>query len=192
MSAGSSAPPAAASQGQASDPSLACSAATDRSVLARPDCPLCAGSGGEVLAQCRDFRVVWPDEPGHPGLLRVIWQAHVAEMSELAAADRNRLMAAVFELESLMRRLLLPDKVNLASLGNMVAHLHWHVIPRWRDDLQFPASIWTLPVDLDPASAKARAGGARIEALRQRLPIFHQAVRAAFGAGPGDPPANID
>jgi diadenosine tetraphosphate (Ap4A) HIT family hydrolase len=35
-----------------------------------------------------------------------------------------------------------PDKINLACLGNVVPHLHWHVIPRWRDDSHFPAPIW--------------------------------------------------
>jgi diadenosine tetraphosphate (Ap4A) HIT family hydrolase len=38
--------------------------------------------------------------------------------------------------------LLRPDKINLASLGNMVAHLHWHVIPRFADDPHFPQPIW--------------------------------------------------
>lgn len=191
MSAERSHQPAAALGAPGAAPSAARAGVMERSAIVTTDCPLCTGSGGEVLAQCRDFRVVWPDESGHPGLVRVIWSTHVAEMSDLAAVDRDRLMASVFELESLMRRTLEPDKVNLASLGNMVAHLHWHVIPRWRDDRQFPASIWTVPADVDPTSAKASAALARLAVLRERLPIFHRAVRAAFGMGPGDPPATI-
>jgi diadenosine tetraphosphate (Ap4A) HIT family hydrolase len=35
--------------------------------------------------------------------------------------------------------------MNLASLGNMTPHLHWHVIPRWRDDRHFPGPIWGSP-----------------------------------------------
>jgi len=35
-----------------------------------------------------------------------------------------------------------PTKINLASLGNVVPHLHWHVIPRWADDTHFPDPIW--------------------------------------------------
>jgi hypothetical protein len=34
------------------------------------------------------------------------------------------------------------EKVNLASLGNQVPHLHWHVIPRFKDDPHFPFAIW--------------------------------------------------
>lgn len=189
MSAERSHQPAAALGFPSVAASLARAEAIEQPVSVSPDCPLCAGSGGQVLAQCGDFRVVWPDESGHPGLLRVIWNSHVAEMSDLAAVDRERLMAAVFEIESLMRRSLEPDKVNLASLGNMVAHLHWHVIPRWRDDRQFPASIWTAASEADPAGPRSIGASARLAHVRQRLSLFHQAVRAAFGAAPGDPPA---
>jgi diadenosine tetraphosphate (Ap4A) HIT family hydrolase len=51
-------------------------------------------------------------------------------------------MNVVYAVEAALRALLSPDKVNLAALGNMVPHLHWHVIPRWRDDSHFPAAIW--------------------------------------------------
>jgi diadenosine tetraphosphate (Ap4A) HIT family hydrolase len=52
-------------------------------------------------------------------------------------------MAVVFATErGRAARGLQPDKINLASLGNMVPHLHWHVVPRWRDDSHFPAPIW--------------------------------------------------
>jgi diadenosine tetraphosphate (Ap4A) HIT family hydrolase len=36
-----------------------------------------------------------------------------------------------------------PDKVNIAALGNMVPHIHWHVIPRYKDDAFFPGSAWS-------------------------------------------------
>jgi diadenosine tetraphosphate (Ap4A) HIT family hydrolase len=38
-----------------------------------------------------------------------------------------------------------PDKINLASLGNMTPHLHWHVIPRFKQDKHFPQPIWGVP-----------------------------------------------
>jgi diadenosine tetraphosphate (Ap4A) HIT family hydrolase len=36
-----------------------------------------------------------------------------------------------------------PHKVNVAALGNMVPHIHWHVIPRFKDDAFFPGSSWS-------------------------------------------------
>jgi diadenosine tetraphosphate (Ap4A) HIT family hydrolase len=51
-------------------------------------------------------------------------------------------MNVVAGVERGLRIFLAPDKINLASLGNAVPHLHWHVIPRYRDDSHFPEAIW--------------------------------------------------
>lgn len=106
-------------------------------------CPLCAPAGENLLwqdARCRVIRVADPEHGA--GYCRVIWQAHVAEMSDLDAADRAHLMAVVDAVERTLRELLQPDKINLASLGNMVPHLHWHVIARFADDARFPDAVW--------------------------------------------------
>jgi diadenosine tetraphosphate (Ap4A) HIT family hydrolase len=105
-------------------------------------CELCQSAGGTLLWQDSRCRVVRVDEPGYPGFCRVIWNTHVKEMSDLSAADRAHCMAVVLGVEQALRQLLQPDKINLASLGNMVAHLHWHVIPRFADDPHFPQPIW--------------------------------------------------
>ena len=54
-------------------------------------------------------------------------------------------MDAVFATEAALRDLIRPDKINLASLGNTTPHLHWHVIPRFRDDRHFPRPVWAEP-----------------------------------------------
>lgn len=106
------------------------------------DCELCGGAGAPAIWHNSRCRVIRVDEPGYPGFCRVIWNAHVREMSDLAAADRAHCMAVVFGVEQALRKLMRPDKINLASLGNMVAHVHWHVIPRFADDPHFPQPIW--------------------------------------------------
>lgn len=108
-------------------------------------CDLCDGVGGEVLWQDDLCRVVLVGDADYPGFCRVILQRHVAEMTDLAAGERDRLMRVVFATEAAVRQLLKPDKVNLASLGNVVPHLHWHVIPRFRNDRHFPNPIWGEP-----------------------------------------------
>lgn len=82
------------------------------------------------------------DDPVLPGFCRVIWNEHVREMSDLPTAARKRLMQVVFAVEAALRECWCPDKINLASFGNVVPHLHWHVIPRWRDDRFFPEPVW--------------------------------------------------
>ncbi len=105
-------------------------------------CVFCETDGGEVLWRDRHLRVIVPEEKDHPGFLRVVWHEHVAEMTDLAVSDREHFMRVVFAAESAMRELLAPHKVNVASLGNVVPHLHWHVVPRFTDDPHFPNPVW--------------------------------------------------
>lgn len=87
-------------------------------------------------------RVVLVGDADYPAFCRVVLARHVREMTELDAAERARLMAVVFAVEAALREHVRPDKMNLASLGNAVPHLHWHVIARFRDDRHFPAPVW--------------------------------------------------
>ncbi len=105
-------------------------------------CELCDSAGGDTLWQDELCRVVLVGDHDYPGFCRVILNRHVSEMTYLDAATRQRLMRVVFAAEQALRQLLRPEKINLASLGNMVAHLHWHVIPRFGDDKHFPGSVW--------------------------------------------------
>lgn len=109
-------------------------------------CELCDTIGGTPLWRDARCRVVLIDETGYPGFCRVIWHAHVKEMTDLADADQGHLMRVVFGVEKALRELMRPDKVNLASLGNAVPHLHWHVVPRYCDDSHFPNPIWGTPL----------------------------------------------
>lgn len=105
-------------------------------------CELCEIDGGEILFQTDDYRVVLVDDPAYPGFCRVIWQKHVKEMTMLSPAQRNVLMDGVWRVEAALLETMQPAKVNLASLGNMTQHLHWHLIPRFNDDAHFPNPIW--------------------------------------------------
>lgn len=105
-------------------------------------CDLCSEVGGELLWQDDRCRVVRIHEHGYPGFCRVIWKTHIKEMTDLGERERLHLMQVVFTVEATLRKLLNPHKINLASLGNMVPHLHWHVIPRFENDPHFPQPIW--------------------------------------------------
>ncbi len=105
-------------------------------------CELCHQDGGTVLHRTADWRIVRVDDPNYPGFCRVILNRHVREMSDLPAAEQMALMSVVLAVESAVRRLFQPEKINLASFGNMVPHVHWHIIPRWQDDRHFPEPIW--------------------------------------------------
>ncbi|TMH64464.1 MAG: HIT family protein [Betaproteobacteria bacterium] len=107
-------------------------------------CVFCSGDGGLKVYDDGRCRVVITDEP-FAGFCRVIWNTHVREMTDLATTDRNHLMRIVFAVEAALRELFSPHKMNLASLGNVVPHLHWHVIPRFENDSHFPNPVWGAP-----------------------------------------------
>lgn len=131
------------------------------------NCELCREDGGAVLWRDGFCRVVLVVDPHYPGFCRVILARHVREMTDLDEGERARLMRVVFATEQALRAELAPDKVNLASLGNVVPHLHWHVIPRYRDDRHFPAPVWAAPTreaatprPVDPERLRARLAAA--------------------------------
>ncbi len=119
-------------------------------------CPFCDGVGGHLVLETPRFRVIRADEPGFPAFYRVIWSAHAAEFSELDPAERAHCMEAVVIVEQVLRDSLAPTKINLAALGNMVPHLHWHVIARFDWDTHFPAPVWASPRRERDAACEAR------------------------------------
>ena len=43
-----------------------------------------------------------------------------------------------------------PDHVNVELLGNVVPHLHWHIVPRYFGDPRWGMPIWTTPLSAMP------------------------------------------
>jgi len=105
-------------------------------------CELCISTGGKLVWENTLCRVVSIADPDYPGYCRVILNRHELEMTDLEEDEQQEMMRVVLGVEATLRRLLNPDKINLASLGNMTPHVHWHVIPRWREDRCFPNPIW--------------------------------------------------
>ena len=108
-------------------------------------CPLCETDGGLLVFRHEKFRIIQANEAGFPAFYRVVWTQHMAEFSDLSLEDRNICMNAVVLIEQILRSELQPLKVNLAALGNVVPHLHWHVIARFGWDSHFPAPVWAAP-----------------------------------------------
>lgn len=140
-------------------------------------CPLCDTDGGLLVWRGAQLRVIRADEAGFPAFYRVVWNAHVAEFSDLSSADRQHCMDAVTVVEQALRDHLAPTKINLAALGNMVPHLHWHVIARFDWDSHFPAPVW--------AAAQRPRAMLQEDAVRERLPGLDASLRAKLGLALG-------
>jgi diadenosine tetraphosphate (Ap4A) HIT family hydrolase len=127
-------------------------------------CPLCEGAGGRLVFEGPRFRVICAAEVGFPAFYRLVWRDHVREFSELSREDRALCMEAVAAIEQSLREALAPTKINLATLGNVVPHLHWHVIARFDWDSHFPSPVWAAP-----QRERALAREAEVAALQPAL-----------------------
>lgn len=105
-------------------------------------CALCQPCTSPILWQDDFCRVVLLNDADYPAYCRVELLDHIKEMSDLPPILRARMMKVVFAVETAIREIIQPDKINLASLGNKTPHIHWHVIPRFESDKHFPNSHW--------------------------------------------------
>ena len=140
------------------------------------NCVLCKNElkpdEGQLIWRGDDCRVILVNDPDLPGFCRVIWNRHVAEMTDLSYGERDHIMALVFAVEEAVRHVMNPDKVNIASLGNMVPHIHWHVIPRFKDDAFFPGSAWSKKTQETKEST--------LEVRRKRAQELPTAIKTAI------------
>lgn len=120
-------------------------------------CELCTRHHPREIWRNDLVYVVDAGDDDMPGFIRVVLTRHVAEMSDLSAFDRDRLWKLINLIELEMRHYMKPAKINLAQLGNMVPHLHWHIIARYSDDAFFPNSIWGQRLrEVDPGLTQQR------------------------------------
>lgn len=130
-------------------------------------------AGGAVIWRDSQLTVLAVDEAEYPGFCRVVWNGHVKEMSDLLPRERHWVMDVVWQVELAVREIMQPEKVNLASLGNMTPHVHWHVIPRFLDDAHFPNPVW--------ATAQRSSLPEVLAARRALLPQLHADIIERLG-----------
>lgn len=141
-------------------------------------CALCGHDpfDTQLVQQTGSFRIVRVLDAAFPAYYRLVWQHHVTEFTQTSAAERQAMMAAVADIEATLLAVLTgplrPSKINLASLGNAVPHLHWHIVARYDWDTHFPRSIW--------AEAMRAPNAAKLEALQAALSEIDRRLSARF------------
>jgi diadenosine tetraphosphate (Ap4A) HIT family hydrolase len=143
-------------------------------VPSMPTCELCSQDGGVPVWRDANWRVVRVQDAAFPAYYRVVCNHHVVEFGDLLAPERTRCMGLVVGVERVLRERLEPTKMNIASLGNVTPHVHWHVIARFDWDSHFPRPIWDAP--------QRAADAQRLQAIVQSLPELDAAVAAALNA----------
>lgn len=77
-----------------------------------------------------------------PGYTLLFTKQHVTELFHLDRALRTALMEEVTAVAAALYQLFQPTKINYELLGNMVPHIHWHLIPRVTTDPLWPRPVW--------------------------------------------------
>lgn len=98
-------------------------------------------------------RVLLMNDARYPWVILVPRQASISEVFELSVTDQQQLWREATQLGEAMKTALAGDKLNIATLGNVVSQLHIHVVIRRQNDAVWPAPVWgngsPSPYDLD-------------------------------------------
>lgn len=111
-----------------------------------PHCQLIAESELGTLStkvfETKNVVVIAGDHQYFPGYCVVIAKTHVREMHSLPAAAAARIFEDVLAVGRKVEGAFKSLKINYVSLGNVVEHLHWHVMPRYESDPDHKDHPW--------------------------------------------------
>jgi len=82
-----------------------------------------------------------------PGYTLLFTKNHVTELFHLERDARIGLMEEVSRVAKVIYEVFSPAKINYELLGNMVPHIHWHIVPRFASEPLWPRPIWAEPHD---------------------------------------------
>ncbi len=82
------------------------------------------------------------NDANYPWFILVPNRENITEMHQLSTADQQQLMTESMFLSDCLAQVFLPDKLNIAALGNVVPQLHIHHIARFTTDACWPAPVW--------------------------------------------------
>lgn len=74
--------------------------------------------------------------------LKIFTQSAYKEMSEVPAEIKFEIYELLESIEKEMLSYYNPSKINIASFGNYVPHVHWHIMARFKEDSYFPEPMW--------------------------------------------------
>ena len=133
-------------------------------------CPACTGqwpAERQRIADCGTSVAYLHDDQFFPGWTFLVLKRHATELWQLDAAERARLMEEVTRVARAVATAFGAAKMNYELLGNQIAHIHWHLIPRGADDPAPRLPVWTVPHEPRPLPASERL--ARIALIRSHL-----------------------
>lgn len=116
-------------------------------------------------------------DANYPWFILVPRRAEVSELFDLSLAEQHLLWQETTQLAEALKRSYGADKMNVATLGNVVSQMHMHVIVRQHDDVAWPAPVWGKCPAVAYTDAQVQAVRARV--LNLHLEGFQEAAHVA-------------
>ena len=136
--------------------------------VAGSGCPLCAprpesNAHWDLIAPLSISSLYLAKNQTYRGQCQLIFDdRHAARVDQLTPHEWTSLATDLFAAQNAIMRAVHPDHLNIESLGNVVPHLHWHVIPRYVGDARWGEPIWTTPLSAMPDSRLSDADRAAL------------------------------
>jgi diadenosine tetraphosphate (Ap4A) HIT family hydrolase len=76
-------------------------------------------------------------EQSHPGRCNVVYKDHSVEFHELTDEERIAFMSDVARVGKAIAKAFNPDKINYGAYADKLSHLHFHIVPKYKDGYGF-------------------------------------------------------
>ena len=106
------------------------------------DCSYCAEGAlldafGIKIGELPMSKVILFKEQSHPGRMIVACKKHVDDITDLSKEERIAFMEDVSHVAEIMHELFKPDKINFGAYGDTMHHLHFHLVPKYKDGFEW-------------------------------------------------------
>ncbi|MFV3403323.1 MULTISPECIES: HIT family protein [Pseudomonas] len=118
-----------------------------------------------VLGDLPLCRLLLSKDANYPWFILVPRRAGVSELFDLDEADQRQLWEETSALAEVLKHPFAADKMNVATLGNVVSQLHMHVIVRRHGDAAWPAPVWGKVPAIAYTPEQVEAIGQQVRAL---------------------------
>lgn len=114
-------------------------------------CPMCKRWDDDAdlrIVEMTHSYVILNRDQYFPGYTLLFTKEHVTELFHLDRTVRAGLTEEVSRVAEALYGAFSPAKINYELLGNMVPHIHWHIVPRFASEPLWPKPIWAEPHDV--------------------------------------------
>jgi diadenosine tetraphosphate (Ap4A) HIT family hydrolase len=143
------------------------------------DCPLCLRNENcknktypYLIHEFKHSYFVLGEHQYYKGYSLLILKDHYQEMSALPSTIQTEFFQEMMTAHQIIEATFGPDKMNMCSLGNVVAHVHWHFFPRYHSDPNFKNPPWLQMHLFDSAKISVDDASTQIKLIQEKIRVL--------------------